>query len=223
MTGKSVKNPSDSWCGDAQLPVNQLLDEIEVLRDSEARFRAIFENAAVGIARVALDDRWLEVNQRLCDIVGYSREDLMTKTFDDLTYPDDLEQDVKEARRLSDGEIDTYVMEKRYYRKDSSVVWANLTVSMARKADGSPDYFISVIEDISARKQAEEKLRESEERFRTMVSAFPGFSFETDIDGNNVFSSDQWSAYTGMTAEETAGAGFAGAIHPEEANAVLAQ
>jgi PAS domain S-box-containing protein len=81
------------------------LDEIEALRNNEARFRAIFEKAAVGIARVDLDGRWLEVNQRLCDIVGYSREDLMTKTFADITHPDDLEQDVKEARRMLTGEI----------------------------------------------------------------------------------------------------------------------
>ncbi|HEY6403301.1 MAG TPA: PAS domain S-box protein [Blastocatellia bacterium] len=139
--------------------------------NDEARYRAIFENAAVGIARIDLDGRWLEVNQRLCDIVGRSREDLMTKTFADITHPDDLEQDVKLARRMSTGEIDTYVMEKRYYRKDGSVVWVNLTASMTRKADGSPDYFISVIEDISARKRAEDKLRESEERLRLATGA----------------------------------------------------
>src|SRR5215813_9580774 len=129
---------------------------IEMLRDSGARFRATFENAAVGIARVAPDGCWLEVNQRLCDIVGYTRNELMTKTFGDITHPDDLESDWNQARRLLAGEIENYSKEKRYYRKDSSIVWANLTVSLARKADGSPDYFVSVIEDISARKRLEE-------------------------------------------------------------------
>src|SRR5882672_6287389 len=124
---------------------------IEALRDSEARFRGIFENAAVGIARVAPDGRWLEVNQRLCDIVGYSREELMTKTFGDITHPGDLEQDLRAMRRMSAGELDTYLREKRYYHKNGSVVWVNLTVSLVRRADGSPDYFVSVIEDISAR------------------------------------------------------------------------
>src|SRR5262245_2787710 len=80
---------------------------IEAPRDSEARFRAIFENAAVGIARVAPDGRWLEVNQRLCDIVGYDREELMTNTFADITHPDDLEQDWGTLRRMLAGEIDT--------------------------------------------------------------------------------------------------------------------
>src|SRR5262249_27525562 len=117
-------------------------ENVEALRAGEARFRAIFENAAVGIARVAPDGRWMEVNQRLCDIVGYDREDLMTKTYADITYPDDLEQDEREMRRMLAGEIDAYVMEKRYYRKNGSVVWVNLTVSLMRNADGAPDYFI---------------------------------------------------------------------------------
>src|SRR5215475_1883791 len=130
--------------------------KIETLRDSGARFRATFENAAVGIARVAPDGCWLEVNQRLCDIVGYTRKELMTKKFGDITHPDDLESDWNQARRLLAGEIENYSKEKRYYRKDGSIVWANLTVSLPRKADGSPDYFVSVIEDISARKRLEE-------------------------------------------------------------------
>src|SRR5215475_3284800 len=130
--------------------------KFETLRDSGARFRATFENAAVGIARVAPDGCWLEVNQRLCDIVGYTRKELMTKKFGDITHPDDLESDWNQARRLLASEIENYSMEKRYYRKDGSIVWVNLTVSLARKADGSPDYFVSVVEDISARKRLEE-------------------------------------------------------------------
>src|SRR5262249_21575244 len=116
---------------------------IEAVRDTEARFRAIFEKAAVGIARVAPDGRWVEVKQRLCDIVGYTREELMAKTFGDITHPDDQEQDLKALRRMLAGEIETYLREKRYIHKDGPVVWVNLTASLMRKADGSPDYFIS--------------------------------------------------------------------------------
>ena len=130
--------------------------KVETLRDSGARFRATFENAAVGIARVAPDGCWLEVNQRLCDIVGYTHKELMTKTFGDITHPDDLESDWNQARRLLAGEIENYSLEKRYYRKDGSIVWVNKTVSLARKANGAPDYFVSIIEDISARKRLEE-------------------------------------------------------------------
>src|SRR5215510_12415806 len=98
-------------------------EKIDELCDSEARFRAIFENAAVGIARVALDGCWLEVNQQLCDIVGYTREELMTKTFGDIIHPDDLEQNLSVMPRILGEEIDTYLTEKRYYHKNGSVVW----------------------------------------------------------------------------------------------------
>jgi PAS domain S-box-containing protein len=158
---------------------------VEAPRDSEARFRAIFENAAVGIARVAPDGRWLEVNQRLCDIVGYDREELMTKTFADITHQDDLEQDLGTLRRMLAGEVDTYFREKRYYRKDGSVVWVNLTSSLVRKADGAPDYLVSLIEDISARKRAEEKLREREERL-SLASWASGLGvFEWDVQADH--------------------------------------
>jgi PAS domain S-box-containing protein len=161
--------------------LREIQKNIEAPRDSEARFRAIFENAAVGIARVAPDGRWLEVNQRLCDIVGYDREELMTKTFADITHQDDLEQDLGALRRMLAGEVDTYFREKRYYRKDGSIVWANLTSSLVRKADGAPDYFVSLIEDISARKRAEEKLREREERL-SLASWASGLGvFEWDV------------------------------------------
>jgi PAS domain S-box-containing protein len=209
MIGKPVKKLSATGHDDAQSqsdqpgPLSQSADEgghglgrrpdeeiqnlregqgnIEALRDREARFRAIFENAAVGIARLDPDGHWLEVNQRFCDIVGYDREDLMTKAFADITHPDDLEQDYREMRRMLTGEIDAYLREKRYFRKDGSVVWINLTVSLTRKADGSPDYFISFIEDISARKRAEEKLRDSEERLRLASRAAGLGVFEWDV------------------------------------------
>jgi PAS domain S-box-containing protein len=178
---------------------------VEALRDSEARFRAVFENAAVGIARVALDGHWLEVNQRLCDIVGYSREELMMKTFVDITHPGDLETDLLARRRMLAGEIDTYLREKRYCRKDGSVVWANLAVSLMRKEDGSPDYFISVIEDISARKRAEEELREREERL-SLASRAAGLGvFEWDAEADiTVWENDRMYEIFGLTRADGA-------------------
>ncbi|MEK6663055.1 MAG: EAL domain-containing protein [Pseudomonadota bacterium] len=127
-------------------------------KESEERFRATFSQAAVGIAQVAPDGRWLRVNQRLCDIVGYSEAELLGKTFQDITYPDDLDTDLEYVRQMLAGEIRTFTMEKRYIRKDGALVWINLTVSLVRAADGSPKYFISVIEDISRRKVTEAQL-----------------------------------------------------------------
>src|SRR5262249_52857603 len=135
----------------------------------------------VGIGRVSSDGHWLEVNQRLCDIVGYTREELLTKTFGAITHPDDLDADLEQARRLLAGEIENYSMEKRYCRKDGSIVWINLTGSIVRKADGSLDYFIAVVEDISARKQAEDSLREREERLRLASRAARLGVFEWDV------------------------------------------
>jgi PAS domain S-box-containing protein len=133
------------------------------LKESEKRFRATFEQAAVGIAHNALDGSWLRVNQKLCYILGYTREELLEKTFQEITYPDDLDADLEQTRRLLAGEINTFTMEKRYIRKDGSVVWINLTVSLVREPSGDPGYFIAVIEDISERKQAEGKLEEVRE------------------------------------------------------------
>ncbi len=124
------------------------------LSESEQRFRATFEQAAVGVGHVDIQGQWLRVNQKLCDIVGYNREELLGKTFQDITHPDDLNDDLKLVQQVLAGEIATYSMEKRYIRRDRSIVWVTLTVSLVRSATGEPKYFISVIEDISERRRA---------------------------------------------------------------------
>lgn len=133
--------------------------EIE-LREQEQLFRSTFNQAAVGIAHVSPDGQWLRVNQKLCEIVGYTREELLQRTFQDITYPDDLDLDLVYVEQMLANEIPTYALEKRYIRKDRSLVWINLTVSLLRDKLGQPKYFISVIEDISDRKQVEEALRQ---------------------------------------------------------------
>lgn len=143
--------------------VGGLLDERRragsQLREIENRFEATFEQAAVGIALVAPDGHWLRVNHKLCDIIGYTPDELLTKTFQNITFPDDLDSDLEFVRQMLAKQIDSYSMEKRYSRKDGSIVWVNLSVALTRKPDGSPDYFISVIEDISRRKKAEAQLK----------------------------------------------------------------
>src|SRR5215216_2618066 len=129
----------------------------DVLRESEERFRATFEHAAIGAAQVGIDGRWLRVNRRLGEIVGYEPEELLQTTFQDITHPDDLEEDLAQMRLLLEGELQTYTMEKRYLRKGGPEVWVNLTVSLVRDASGKPAYFIAVVEDISERKKAEEE------------------------------------------------------------------
>ncbi len=115
----------------------------QALRESEARFRGTFDNAAVGMAHVGMDGSWLLVNNRLCEIVGYSRAELMCKTFQDVTYPDDLQSDLDLFKRLMRGEIATYTLEKRYVHRDGHVVWVNLTTAVQRDEAGAPLYCIS--------------------------------------------------------------------------------
>lgn len=133
---------------------------LETSRESERRFRATFEQAAVGIAHVGPDGSWLRVNDRLCEIVGYPREELLGLTFQDITHPEDLEKDLDQVKSLLAGGIDTYTMEKRYIRKDDSIVWIDLTVSLVRRDSGEPAYFIAVIEDIQERRRSREALGE---------------------------------------------------------------
>lgn len=137
---------------------------------SEERFRFTFEEAALGMAHVGLDGRWLRINRKLCEIVGYTREELLQMTFQDVTYPEDLEKDMDHVKELLEGKAQRYSMEKRYIRKDGSLVWVNLTASLLRNAEEKPLYFISVIEDISARKQMEEALARSYNELESQVA-----------------------------------------------------
>ncbi|MBS0346005.1 MAG: EAL domain-containing protein [Proteobacteria bacterium] len=138
----------------------------------EERFRATFEQAAVGIAHVATNGQWLRVNQKLCDIVAYPRDELLQLNFQRITHPDDLAEDEALVGRVLAGEIDSYGLDKRYIRKDGREVWIHLTVALVRDAAHAPDYFISVVEDIAARKAAEAALVEREARLRQAASVF---------------------------------------------------
>jgi len=130
------------------------------LRVSEERFRSAFEQAAVGMAHLQIDGRYLRVNNRLCDILGYTREELLQKNFAEVTHPDDLGIDLLQAERPLAGEALHQSMEKRYIRKDGSMLWVNITASVVRDDAGKALYGIVVVEDISTRKTAEAALRE---------------------------------------------------------------
>ncbi|HWG91348.1 MAG TPA: PAS domain S-box protein [Candidatus Thermoplasmatota archaeon] len=134
-----------------------LVDESKTarLRESEEQFRLALENAPIGMALVAPDGRWLKVNRALCDIVGYSQQELLSKSFQDITHPEDLEADLGLVKRVLAGELRSYQLEKRYLHRDGHAIWILLSVSLVRDTTGEPRYFISQIEDISARREAE--------------------------------------------------------------------
>jgi diguanylate cyclase (GGDEF)-like protein/PAS domain S-box-containing protein len=157
------------------------------LIESEKRFRLTFERAAIAIAHVAPDGTWLRVNRKFCTITGYSARELSRLTFGDITHPGDLDADWAQASALLQGKIATYSMEKRYVRKDGDCVWVNLTVSLACSEDGKPEYFISVAEDISARKRAEEQrdelIRTLEEQVRQRTAELERLSMTDPLTG----------------------------------------
>jgi diguanylate cyclase (GGDEF)-like protein/PAS domain S-box-containing protein len=130
----------------------------EARRIADEQFRTAFDDALVGISLVAPDGRWLRVNESLCTIVGYTREQLYGMTFQDITHPEDLDTDLALLEETLAGTRAGYQMEKRYLRPDGEVVWALLSVSLVRDADGAPLHFISQVLDISERKRLEAEL-----------------------------------------------------------------
>ncbi|MGE5608427.1 MAG: PAS domain S-box protein [Bacillota bacterium] len=144
------------------------------LRESEQRFRAIFEQAGVGVAELeSRTGRFVHVNQRFCDIVGYTREEMLQLGFQEITFPADLQLDLDSVARLLAGEIRDFTIEKRYRRKDGAVVWVNTTISPMWAAGEDPWHHIVVIEDITERKEAETKLREREATLQAVIRNIP--------------------------------------------------
>ena len=172
------------------------------LRESEKRFRATFEQAAMGIAHIALDGRFLRVNQRFCDIVGYSRSEMLERTFTEITYRDDRSPPIFfEVDQLLSGEIDSCALEKRCVRKSGELVWTYLTAALVRNQSGEPQWFIAVIEDITNRKQAEDKVRELSHAMENS----PVMVVITDLRGSITYVNRKFCEVTGYSVEESIG------------------
>ncbi len=192
------------------------------LRQSEARFRAVFEQAAVGIGRVRFDDaRWIDVNDTFCRMLGYSREEMQATPWPQMTHPDDIELDLIPFRRMAAGEIGFYTVEKRFIHKDGHMVWARLTLSLVRDAEGKPDYEVAIIEDIGERKAAEKQLLESEQRFRDMADNISQLAWMADENGWTFWYNKRWYEYTGTTLQEMAGWGWRKVHHPDHVQRVV--
>lgn len=131
-------------------------------------YKSAFEHAPTGMAVLATDGRWLEANRALCELLGYSPQELLASTSQAITHPGDLSTELTYGRRLLGGELDSFQMEKRYLHKLGKLVWALLSVSLVRDTDGSPMYFIAQVQDITERKQAEELRPPLEEPLRQL-------------------------------------------------------
>ncbi len=153
----------------------------EALRESEERLRATFSQAAVGFAVAGLDGRFLELNRKFCDIVGFSDDELRTRTFTEITHPEDHGETMVQIGRLIAGEVDVISLEKRYIRKDGGVVWSLTSVTLLKDACGRPRHFIGVIEEITQRKWAEEALREETRLLEILNRTGAAIASELDL------------------------------------------
>ena len=177
---------------------------LEALRESEWRFRATFEQAGVGILHTDIHGHILLANQHMCTLVGYSQEELSKHTFLDITHPDDHTRDIAYIQTIAAGNTQSYICEKRYMRKDGHILWIHLTVSPIFDSSGQFIYFVSVIEDISERKQLEERLyqstREAEERARQLEAVF-----EAVADNISVYDKDGYFLQMNNAARDMLG------------------
>ena len=190
----------------------------KALKESEQRFASSFRDAAIGMALVGLDGRWLQVNPAMCKMLGYPEEGLLGKTFQDVTHPDDLNADLEHMRRTLVGEIDTYGMEKRYVHREGRVVWGLLSASLVRDDEGEPLYFIAQIQDITGRRRAEgERLRLAEHVRRLLESTDEGI-YGIDVQGMCTFANRAAAKMLGYEPEELLGRHIHETIHHTRAD-----
>lgn len=156
------------------LDITQRKEAEEALRASEERFRAAFANAAVGVTMGNLEGRYFQVNAAYCAITGYEEKELIGRHFLDITHPDDRQASESWRETLLSGQVPTIVSEKRYFTKAGQTVWVQVSISLARDAQGHPAHFIALVENITQRRRAQEALRDSEERFRQLAETMDG-------------------------------------------------
>ncbi len=154
----------------------------DIYSAGDQQFSSAFEHAAIGMALIAINSRRLRVNSAFCQMLGYSEAEMLARTVRDVSHPDDIEWDLLQRKRALAGEIETYQWEKRYIHKSGHTVWGYLTCSLVRDADRKPLHFISQVQDITERKEAERTLRESEERFRALTELSSDWFWEQDAD-----------------------------------------
>ncbi|MBV5305238.1 MAG: PAS domain S-box protein [Desulfobulbaceae bacterium] len=155
----------------------------EELRLSNLRFQSTFNLAAVGIAHLAPNGSFLRVNKKFCDIVGYSREQLLATNFQAITHPEDLNSDLHQIEQMLARKMDHYTLEKRYIRQDGSLIWVQITVALAWKDDGSPNFFISMVEDITDRRRMESELRQERDRNQLYLDTVQAIIVSLDPEG----------------------------------------
>src|SRR5262245_11659480 len=190
-------------------------------RRAEERLRSYFELPLIGMAITSPDRRFVEVNQKLCDILGYSIDQLTGMSWVDVTHPDDVAENIQLLDETLRGKTEGYAMDKRFIHRDGHVVYASISARCARRADRTVDYLALIVQDITQRKQAEDRLMESEAQLRLLTELIPQHIW-TAFPGNVAdFRNRRWLDYTGMTIEEVRHKGWMTALHPDDHERVV--
>ena len=192
--------------------------QADALRESEERFRLALDEAPIGVALVGLDGRFLRVNNVLCEIVGYSREELTSLTFQDITHPDDVGVDVALAQKLARREIPRYQLAKRYIRKDGASIDVLLSGSVVLRPDGTPLYYIAHVEDITVRKRAEAMVRQAQERYELALEGADLAAWDWNIETGEVIFNARWAEMGGGRLDEIRPHvdSWSSGVHPED-------
>jgi diguanylate cyclase (GGDEF)-like protein/PAS domain S-box-containing protein len=175
------------------------------LKTSEERFRRYFELNLIGMAITSLEKGWIYVNDRLCEITGYPENELTKLTWAEITHPDDLEADVSQFNRVLAGEIEGYIMDKRYISKDGAVVYASISVKCVRGEDGNIDHFVALVQDITERKNLEEELRQKKNFAEELIETAQTIVLLLDTEGNIVHFNRYMEEITGYHMEDLKG------------------
>ncbi|HUO29581.1 MAG TPA: PAS domain S-box protein [Bryobacteraceae bacterium] len=187
------------------------------LKQSDDRFREVFEYAPFGMCVTRLDGRFVQVNTAFSRMVGYSKQELLAISWAALTHPADLDQSLHIQQRLREHPDECLEFDKRYIHRDKTTVSARIKISTLRDSGGSPTYYVAHIEDITARKRAEDALRESEERFRTMADSCPIGMWVTNEQGGTRFINQAYREFCGRGYEEKSADGWPLLVHPDDA------
>ncbi|HPV42804.1 MAG TPA: PAS domain S-box protein [Spirochaetota bacterium] len=227
LTGAAGAGTVLLWRRRDERHAREMLRSAEELRESEEKFRSIFEYSTEGKSLIAPDGRLLQVNRAFADMLGYSIEEMQKVDFVRLTHPEDLAESRECVRLLLAGERDRYRMEKRYIHRNGSVVWADVSTTLHRNGAGAPEYFITSINNITERKRAEEKIREKDILFRKLSDSLPDmiFQFTRKPDGSYYvpISSQGISNIFGCQPEDVADSfdPIARVLHPDDAERVI--
>src|SRR5207302_840961 len=193
------------------------------LRESEERFRRTFELAGSGVAHIGMDRRFIRVNRRLCEILGYAEDELLRLTGRQISHPEDLDVINAQRPRLYAGEIDSVRVEKRYVRKDGSIVWVSFTMVVERDAAGEPQYEIAIFDDITARKQAEAALSASEALYRQTFELATAGIAHVDLTGRLMKVNRSLCEILGYSEKELIGRSVKEVSHPADRDLTDAQ